>query len=71
MQVRTGRHVAVKVIKRKLMSTEKVEQEVAILQKAGKHPAICELFDVYYDDRSVMLVMELLEGGELFDRLSR
>ena len=29
-----------------------------------------ELLDVFYDKKNIMLVMELLSGGELFDRLS-
>jgi hypothetical protein len=36
IQIETGREVAVKVIKRKDMSHEKVMQEVEILKQAGK-----------------------------------
>jgi len=32
-----------------------------------KHPGIIELYDVYMTDRKIYIVMELMEGGELFD----
>lgn len=33
------------------------------------HPNIVSLKDTYEDDSAVHLVMELCEGGELFDRI--
>eukprot|EP00747_Dinoflagellata_sp_TGD_P146976 gnl/TRDRNA2_/TRDRNA2_176747_c0_seq27.p1 gnl/TRDRNA2_/TRDRNA2_176747_c0~~gnl/TRDRNA2_/TRDRNA2_176747_c0_seq27.p1 ORF type:complete len:521 (+),score=112.15 gnl/TRDRNA2_/TRDRNA2_176747_c0_seq27:42-1565(+) len=33
------------------------------------HPHICRLFDVYESDDQLSLVMECMEGGELFDRV--
>ena len=33
------------------------------------HPSIVSLKDAYEDDHAVHLVMELCEGGELFDRI--
>lgn len=34
-----------------------------------KHPNIVTLKDTYEDDQAVHIVMELCEGGELFDRI--
>ena len=34
-----------------------------------KHPNIVTLKDTYEDDNAVHIVMELCEGGELFDRI--
>ena len=47
----TGKECAVKIIKKKDMVREKVEQEVDILRQAGEHPAIVQLYDVYYDHK--------------------
>lgn len=33
------------------------------------HPNIAKLFETLEDDRFVYLVMELCEGGELFDKI--
>lgn len=34
-----------------------------------KHPNVVSLKDTYEDDNAVHIVMELCEGGELFDRI--
>eukprot|EP00408_Alexandrium_pacificum_P037023 CAMPEP_0171271502 /NCGR_PEP_ID=MMETSP0790-20130122/61264_1 /TAXON_ID=2925 /ORGANISM="Alexandrium catenella, Strain OF101" /LENGTH=55 /DNA_ID=CAMNT_0011740385 /DNA_START=75 /DNA_END=239 /DNA_ORIENTATION=+ len=34
------------------------------------HPHITRLYDVYESKDSLALVMECMEGGELFDRVS-
>ena len=33
------------------------------------HPNVIKLFEFFEDDRYVYLVMELCEGGELFDKI--
>ena len=33
------------------------------------HPHIIKLFETFEDKRNIYLVMELCEGGELFDRI--
>lgn len=35
--------------------------------KSLRHPGIIELYDVYMTDRKIYIVMELMDGGELFD----
>lgn len=47
---------------------ESLENEVQVLQRL-KHPNIVELAAVYEDKTHVYLVMELVTGGELFDRI--
>ncbi|KAJ0753728.1 putative protein kinase CAMK-CDPK family [Helianthus annuus] len=46
-----------------------VRREVEIMKHMPPHPNIVSLKDTYEDDGAVHLVMELCEGGELFDRI--
>jgi serine/threonine-protein kinase GIN4 len=45
------------------------ELEVEILLVVKGHPDIVGLYDVYVTTSQVQLVMELVQGGELFDYL--
>ncbi|XP_034248847.1 ribosomal protein S6 kinase 2 beta-like isoform X4 [Thrips palmi] len=64
---RTSRlEYAVKVIDK---SKRDCQEEVEILLRYGQHPNIITLRDVYEDERSVYLVMELMRGGELVERI--
>ncbi|KAF9592749.1 hypothetical protein IFM89_017319 [Coptis chinensis] len=69
----TGDNFACKSISKKKLRTsidiEDVRREVAIMRHMPKHPNIVSLKDTYEDDNAVHLVMELCEGGELFDRI--
>ena len=61
-----------KISKKKLKTAidiEDVRREVAIMRHMPKHPNIVTLKDTFEDDHAVHLVMELCEGGELFDRI--
>lgn len=64
---------ACKSISKKKLRTavdiEDVRREVEIMKHLPKHPNIVSLKDTYEDDNAVHLVMELCEGGELFDRI--
>lgn len=46
-----------------------IRREVQIMHHLTGHRNIVELIGVYEDKKSVHLVMELCEGGELFDRI--
>ncbi|XP_074581207.1 calcium-dependent protein kinase 20-like [Curcuma longa] len=54
---------------RTIVDIEDVRREVAIMRQLPTHPNIVSLKDTYEDDSAVYLVMELCEGGELFDRI--
>ncbi|CAK9183397.1 unnamed protein product [Ilex paraguariensis] len=64
---------ACKSISKKKLRTaidiEDVRREVEILSSLPDHPNIVRLRDTYEDYEAVHLVMELCEGGELFDRI--
>eukprot|EP00850_Spirogloea_muscicola_P011539 SM000072S21173 [mRNA] locus=s72:156605:160594:+ [translate_table: standard] len=70
---KTGQALACKSIsKRKLRTAidiEDVRREVQIMVQLPPHPNIVGLKGVYEDKQAVHLVMELCEGGELFDRI--
>ncbi|KAM7523450.1 hypothetical protein LguiA_013352 [Lonicera macranthoides] len=69
----TGNQYACKTIaKRKLVNKEDIEdvrREVQIMHHLTGQPNIVELKGAFEDKHSVHLVMELCEGGELFDRI--
>nr|XP_029732252.1 ribosomal protein S6 kinase 2 beta isoform X3 [Aedes albopictus] len=62
----TKKHYAVKIIDK---SSHDCREEVEILLRYGNHPNIVSLFGVHEDTSYVYLVMELLKGGELLDRI--
>lgn len=64
------KHFAVKIIdKSAVASSSDCWEEVEIMLRYGNHPNIVTLFSVYEDISSAYLVMELLKGGELLDRI--
>ncbi|KAG0477430.1 hypothetical protein HPP92_014271 [Vanilla planifolia] len=69
----TGEKFACKSISKKKLRTavdiEDVRREVEIMRRMPPHPNVVSLKDTYEDDNAVHLVMELCEGGELFDRI--
>ncbi|XP_030586899.1 death-associated protein kinase 2 isoform X2 [Archocentrus centrarchus] len=73
----TGNAYAAKFIKKRLsrvsrrgVKKEEIEREVGILQQL-QHPNIVELHDVYENRTDVVLILELVSGGELFDFLAQ
>ncbi|XP_066953718.1 ribosomal protein S6 kinase alpha-2 isoform X2 [Macrobrachium rosenbergii] len=59
---------AVKIIGKKARDCQ---EEIEILYRYGHHSNIISLRDVYEDDSHVYLVMELMKGGELLDKILR
>ncbi|KAM3934426.1 uncharacterized protein RB166_001924 isoform 1-T2 [Leptodactylus fuscus] len=65
----TGKHYALKCIKKVNSSRDRsLENEIAVLKKI-KHENIVTLEDIYESSSHFYLVMQLVSGGELFDRI--
>ncbi|XP_030076818.1 calcium/calmodulin-dependent protein kinase type 1G isoform X2 [Microcaecilia unicolor] len=68
-QKTTGKHFALKCIKKAHnMKDISLENEIAVLKKI-KHDNIVTLEDIYESSTHFYLVMQLVSGGELFDRI--
>ncbi|XP_077190981.1 calcium/calmodulin-dependent protein kinase type 1G isoform X2 [Paroedura picta] len=65
----TGKLYALKCIKKSPVTRESnLENEIAVLKKI-KHENIVTLEDIYESSTHYYLVMQLVSGGELFDRI--
>jgi len=65
-----GAQAAVKIIKKpKSASKAKMVEVEARILKEMDHPYIVKCYDAYETDERVYLFMELMDGGELFDRI--
>jgi len=66
-----GQQFAVKVIKKSKLNAEElavVHDEVEIMHKVN-HPNCVQLFEMFENNKKMYMVLELLTGGELFDRI--
>uniref|UniRef100_A0A8C1US94 Calcium/calmodulin-dependent protein kinase 1Db n=1 Tax=Cyprinus carpio TaxID=7962 RepID=A0A8C1US94_CYPCA len=66
----TGEMYAVKCIPKKALRGKEsgIENEIAVLRKI-KHENIVALEDIYESPTHLYLIMQLVSGGELFDRI--
>lgn len=70
---KTGKKVAIKVMKKQMMSqldVELVKQEIEIL-KICQHPNLLRMLDVFENTEYIYIVTEILEGGDLFSYLEK
>ena len=70
---KTGKRVAIKVMKKSMMNPqdqELVKQEIEIM-KISQHPNLIRLLDVFENLEYIYIVMELMEAGDLFSYLER
>ncbi|KRX01612.1 Protein kinase-like domain [Pseudocohnilembus persalinus] len=60
---------AIKIIPKKAVKNhERFKREIDIMRELD-HPNIIKLYETFEDTRNIYLVMEMCEGGELFDRI--
>eukprot|EP00316_Scyphosphaera_apsteinii_P024142 CAMPEP_0119308292 /NCGR_PEP_ID=MMETSP1333-20130426/9917_1 /TAXON_ID=418940 /ORGANISM="Scyphosphaera apsteinii, Strain RCC1455" /LENGTH=322 /DNA_ID=CAMNT_0007312025 /DNA_START=33 /DNA_END=1001 /DNA_ORIENTATION=+ len=61
--------VAIKIIdKSKVEDMSNIQNEIDIMTMV-KHPNVIALFEIYDEQKTMNLIMELVTGGELFDRI--
>ncbi|XP_017754259.1 PREDICTED: calcium/calmodulin-dependent protein kinase type 1 isoform X2 [Eufriesea mexicana] len=67
---KSGQMFAVKIIDKKALKgkEDSLENEIRVLRRLT-HPNIVQLLETFEDKHKVYLVMELVTGGELFDRI--
>lgn len=68
----TNHNVAIKVVKTSVLSNDnlmKINREIDVLKKIGKHNHIVRLYQVIKTKRYFMLVTEYCANGELYDYL--
>jgi len=68
---KSGQEFAIKIIKKTKLSADElnsVHDEVEIMHKIH-HPHCIELIEMFESKQKIYMVMELLTGGELFDRI--
>jgi len=63
--------VAIKVLNKNKLKDhlEAIKEEVSILTKLD-HPNIVKYYETYIDEKYIYLVMEYIDGGELFEKIS-
>ncbi|CAE1142002.1 RPS6KA [Acanthosepion pharaonis] len=64
----TGQDYAVKIMDREQRDPQ---EEIEILLRFGHHPNIITLRDVFVNGNKVYMVTELMQGGELLDKILR
>jgi len=65
----SGEAVAVKAIQKTRTDSSAIRREIEILRRVGSHKNIVNLLDVFETETEWHLVMELVTGGELFEKL--
>jgi len=64
----SGDNVAIKIIDKNRYDPRELQTEVNVLKRI-KHECVVQLYDIFETSRYLNLVMELCEGGELFEQL--
>ncbi|KAK7329945.1 hypothetical protein VNO77_24127 [Canavalia gladiata] len=72
--LQTGKHVAMKVVgKEKVIKVgmmEQIKREISVM-KMVKHPNIVQIHEVMASKSKIYIAMELVRGGELFNKVSK
>uniref|UniRef100_A0AAY3ZTR1 Ribosomal protein S6 kinase n=1 Tax=Denticeps clupeoides TaxID=299321 RepID=A0AAY3ZTR1_9TELE len=66
---KSGQMYAVKIVSKRMEA--QTQKEIAALKLCDGHPNIVKLHEIYHDQLHTYLVLELLRGGELLERIRR
>uniref|UniRef100_A0A3Q0SMX3 Ribosomal protein S6 kinase n=1 Tax=Amphilophus citrinellus TaxID=61819 RepID=A0A3Q0SMX3_AMPCI len=66
---KTGQKYAVKIVSKRMEA--QTQREIAALKLCDGHPNIVKLHEIYHDQLHTYVVLELLGGGELLERIRR
>ncbi|XP_007442631.1 ribosomal protein S6 kinase alpha-5 [Python bivittatus] len=66
---KSRREYAVKIISKRLEVN--TQREITALKLCEGHPNVVKLHEIYHDQLHTFLVMELLKGGELLERIQK
>ncbi|XP_058511558.1 ribosomal protein S6 kinase alpha-5 isoform X2 [Ochotona princeps] len=66
---KSNQEFAVKIISKRMEAN--TQKEITALKLCEGHPNIVKLHEVFHDQIHTFLVMELLNGGELFERIKK
>uniref|UniRef100_W5K3N1 Ribosomal protein S6 kinase n=1 Tax=Astyanax mexicanus TaxID=7994 RepID=W5K3N1_ASTMX len=66
---KSGQKYAVKIVSKRMEA--QTQKEIAALKLCDRHPNVVKLHEIYHDQLHTYLVLELLRGGELLDRIRR
>ena len=72
-EIETGKKVAVKIMKKEMLcrntrTAKQLYREISIM-KSLSHPNVVNLYDTLQTSNNIYMVMELVEGGELFQKI--
>ncbi len=67
----TETYVAIKKVALPFLSTARYQESESLATLSGKHPAFLEFYRSYSDANYISIVMEAVEGDELYGRLSK
>ncbi|KRZ49734.1 Death-associated protein kinase dapk-1, partial [Trichinella nativa] len=74
----TGCQFAGKFIKKRLFNSSQrgakrsdIQREIDVLREIGGHPNVISLHQVFETELEIILILELVAGGELFEHLSK
>eukprot|EP00906_Rhabdomonas_costata_P007413 RCo010616 len=74
VDVNTGKQYAIKILDKKLLMTQnlgsQVNREIALMLKMS-HRNVCGMRECFQTSEKVYLVLELVKGGDLFERIKQ